>query len=529
MTDRESPYNGIETPPVWPPQHIETDSAPLPVPYLNNSTPVIPIDTGRQLFVDDFLIEHSTLRRIYHSAKSHEFSPVLVPETELECNRGHCPVAAPFNDGVWYDAADNRFKMWYHAGWFDGTAMATSTDGLNWEKPELDVIPGTNAVIAPGASYRRDGGLVWLDHQAKPETRFKMFLYFRWSQGQSGFIYTSPDGIHWNQRGQTSRCGDNSSFFYNPFRQQFVFSIRESWSYRARAYREAAEFEQAARWEGQQQVKWARTDRLDQPDPLVGDRPQLYDLNAVAYESILLGGLGVFYGPQNPVCARIGRPKIIDLQLGFSRDGFHWHRPDRSAFIACSRRWGDWNYGYIHAAGGLCLVVGDELWFYYGTFSGQRSSLKPGETGSFEQDNAMYAGGNTGLATLRRDGFASMEAEAKDGFLTTRPVVFGGKFLYVNIDNPKGMLKVEILDLQGQVIEPFSAEHCQPVQTNRVKTRINWQGVEDLSSLIDRPVQFRFSLRSGRLYSFWVSPSVSGTSRGFLGAGGPGLSGVIDL
>ena len=133
------------------------------------------------------------------------------------------------------------------------------------------------------------------------------------------------------------------------------------------------------------------------------------------------------------------------------------------------------------------------------------------------------------MATLRRDGFASMEAEAKDGFLTTRPVVFGGKFLYVNIDNPQGVLKVEILDPQGQVIQPFSAENCQPVQTNRVKTRINWQGVEDLSSLIERPVQFRFSLCSGRLYAFWVSPSASGASRGFLGAGGPGLSGVVDL
>ena len=109
--DRESPYNGIETPAVWPPQHIETDSAPLPVPYLNNSLPVIPIDTGRLLFVDDFLIEHSTLRRIYHSAESHESSPVLVPETELECNRSHCPVRVPLNDEVWYDPEDNRFKM----------------------------------------------------------------------------------------------------------------------------------------------------------------------------------------------------------------------------------------------------------------------------------------------------------------------------------------------------------------------------------------------------------------------------------
>ena len=39
-----------------------------------------------------------------------------------------------------------------------------------------------------------------------------------------------------------------------------------------------------------------------------------------------------------------------------------------------------------------------------------------------------------------------MKADAKEGFLTTQPVVFSGKFLYVNIDNPKGMLKVEMLD-----------------------------------------------------------------------------------
>ena len=49
------------------------------------------------------------------------------------------------------------------------------------------------------------------------------------------------------------------------------------------------------------------------------------------------------------------------------------------------------------------------------------------------------------------------------------------------------------------------------------------------ASLIDRPVQFRFSLCSGPLYSFWVSPLASEASRGFLGAGGPGLSGVVDL
>jgi len=129
-----------------------------------------------------------------------------------------------------------------------------------------------------------------------------------------------------------SECGDNSSFFYNPFRRRYVFSIRQGWPSRARAYREHAEFRAAARWAADQPVPWARADALDRPDPLVGDEVQLYDLNAVAYESIILGALALFYGPQNEVCARTGQPKFNDLQLAYSRDGFHWHRPERTAF-----------------------------------------------------------------------------------------------------------------------------------------------------------------------------------------------------
>ena len=80
-------------------------------------------------------------------------------------------------------------------------------------------------------------------------------------------------------------------------------------------------------------------------------------------------------------------------------------------------------------------MVGDELWFYYGAFSGQGSVLKTGETGSaYEQDNAMHAGGHTGLATLRRDGFASMQTDSRGGVLATRLVTFSGSHLFVNLD-----------------------------------------------------------------------------------------------
>ena len=156
--------------------------------------------------------------------------------------------------------------------------------------------------------------------------------------------------------------------------------------------------------------------------------------------------------------------------------------------------------------------------------------LKIGETSSaYEQGNAMYAGGHTGLATLRRDGFASMQTDSPCGVLATRLVTFSGSHLFVNLDAPRGELRAEILSERGDVIQPFSLDNCRPLAADVTRTRLTWNGVQDLSSLAGRPVQFRFHLHDGHLYSFWVSESRSGASRGYLAAGGPGLPGPMDV
>ena len=65
-------YNGIQLPGIWPPQNMDNNSyKPMSVPYLENPPEVIPIDVGRQLFVDDFLIESTTLKRQFHKAKKY--------------------------------------------------------------------------------------------------------------------------------------------------------------------------------------------------------------------------------------------------------------------------------------------------------------------------------------------------------------------------------------------------------------------------------------------------------------------------
>src|SRR5207244_1413533 len=140
-----------------------------------------------------------------------------------------------------------------------------------------------------------------------------------------------------------------------------------------------------------------------------------------------------------------------ELWFGFSRDGFHWDLPERQAFIPVSERHGDWNWGNVQSAGGCCLVVGDKLYFYVSGRAGIAGSTASGVS-------------STGLATLRRDGFASMDAGDATGLLTTRPVKFHGKHLFVNLDAEHGDLAVELLDPAGRVIGPFSRETCIAVR-----------------------------------------------------------------
>src|SRR6476660_9306791 len=54
-------YNGIQLATPWPPYRQQLDRRPQFAPYLEQPPALIPIDVGRQLFVDDFLIEDSEL------------------------------------------------------------------------------------------------------------------------------------------------------------------------------------------------------------------------------------------------------------------------------------------------------------------------------------------------------------------------------------------------------------------------------------------------------------------------------------
>ena len=514
-------YNGIVLPETWPPVTINMGGTdPMPVPYLHARPAVVPIDVGRQLFVDSFLIEETDLERTFHLPKKYEGNPILEPETELELNGEFNAAAVPKSGGVWWDPVERIFKMWYEAGWIGTICYATSKDGLKWERPSLDVNPGTNQVLPPDLTP--DSWTVVPDWDAKDRSRRYTMRMQPPGATQPGWCMTSADGIHWTNRTPSGPAGDRSTHFYNPFRKKWVHSIRSGGRGRARQYWESDDFLADAKWGRGEPAPWAMADRGDLPDPDIGFTPQLYNLDAVAYESIMLGMFEIHRGPENPECHKVGLPKITELNFAYSRDGFHWHRPDRRAHIPAERR-DVWDRGYVQSIGNICTVRGDKLWIYYTGFQGDSTRLH-----DHWRKNGMYDRGATGLAFLRRDGFASLDAGKQPGTLTTRAVTFSGTHLFVNVDAPEGLIRAAVLDQAGQPIEPFTLDNCHPVTSDSTLAQVAWKASSDLSALRGKPVRFRFELTNGSVYAFWVSRDETGRSDGYVAGGGPGYTGLRD-
>ena len=281
----ETLYNGITLASPWPPRLKYPNEHPVRPPYLAQPPAVIPIDVGRQLFVDDFLIEETTMAQTWHRAEYHPASPVLRPEKKWELRDEYAertktrpnPAAMVFSDGVFFDPAEKRFKMWYMGGYQTNTCYAVSEDGLTWHKPELDVVRGTNIVF----DEHRDSSTVWLDlFEADRRRRYKMAI---WDDHKLS-LHVSPDGLHWERMGETGRAGDRTTFFYNPFRNMWVFGVRADQfthqvSGRYRKYWESRDFLAARAWDSTEPVAWVKADSRERAT--AGAVPELYNLDCV--------------------------------------------------------------------------------------------------------------------------------------------------------------------------------------------------------------------------------------------------------
>lgn len=540
--------------------HLKIIAMPLAGVLLGAAYPfkahAVNIDVGRQLFVDDALVAKTELKRVWHYPKKYEGNPVLKPEMPWEMNAGGNAATVPKGGGIWWDAKEQVFKLWYEGGWLHTVCYATSKDGLSWERPKLDVVEGTNIVLPTNnPAFRPDSWSVVKDpNPPRPGEQYKLLLHrpnVAPDEVPVGVCAVSDDGIHWKCVYPLPASGDRSSLYFNPFADEWVYSLRAAGTsghfMRQRSIYTQPDFLKIPEnWWGMNPLpgmsecwdytvpRWMGPDpKLDANDSAVADpkrfpKAQLYNFDAVAYESILLGLFEIHLGPENDVCEKRGLPKITDVKFGFSRGKNNFKRYDSKAAIA-SERWGSekWDTGYVQPVANGCVVMGDELWFYYGAFRGepQRANAN-GKTYEWTVNNGMYANGAMGIAKLRRDGFASLEGT---GELLTVPLEFAGEYLFVNVDARAGSLAAELVNAKGQVVEGFSAADCVVKEVDSTRLRLTWKTRDRLNVPKLKGHRLRFRLENAALYAFWISLTPKGESNGYLAGGGPGYDGLRDI
>jgi hypothetical protein len=122
-----------------------------------------------------------------------------------------------------------------------------------------------------------------------------------------------------------------------------------------------------------------------------------------------------------------------------------------------------------------------------------------------------------GLATLRKDGWASLDAGRREGSVTTKVLRNVQGPLALNFVTARGRgygtgwIKVEVLDEHGRVVPGYSRDDCAELRGDRLDQVVTWNGSDALPA--GRPLRLRFHMTDARLYSFRAGDAVNADAR----------------
>jgi len=447
-----------------------------------------------RLFVDDHLVaEKSNVVRTYHAFEKHAANPVLVADKPWEGGTAYVyGTVLPAEGGVGY-------RMWYHS-WAGEYRMlyATSKDGLAWSKPELGLVEyessTANNILFRRTHENHNPQVIHTPWDAA--CPYKM-VYFEYGRTPPDFTVTgyygacSPDGVHWTDVAKMpvlpDSPGDVGNFVWDPLGRRYLgypkkFSEVRGFRRRCVGYSATMDF-----------GSWPASEMVLVPDEFddrwvagEGQHTDFYGLCGFAYETMYLGFLWVF---------RITDGKNdgpIFVELVSSHDGVYWTRQEepRTPVLPLGPD-GAWDDGMIFTPNHP-LVEGGTITLYYG---------------GFDTTHGVDGHAAIGLATLRKGGFASLDAGAEAGVVTTTPLTDCVGCLAVNYRAPEGAVVVEVLDEVGAVVPGYGRDDCALLTGDSVDARVTWKGADELPKT-DGSIRLRFIIRNAALYGFAAGEGV---------------------
>lgn len=478
----------------------------LPGPAASRARAATSVDdlTGPwHLVVDDYpIISRTNLVRTYHPFDKYTNNPVLVAQQPWEGLVYLYGTVLP-------NETRTGYRMWYHTlrpsdTNNDGSLelYATSADGIHWTKPTLNLRSWHGSTSNNMFFTRPTGGgitsVMQTPRETDPAQRYKFMNY-----DTGGFCGAwSPDGIHVTDAPSNpvfTGGSDVGQFSWDPRAQLYRGYVKNSWYDWNGLKRRAVALTTTtniARWPQEGLVLWPdpTDDRWIIPGSV--QRTHFYGLSAFAYESMYIGFLWIFRATEldGEMPGYLVGPCFVELVS--SHDGIHWTREegDRPPLLPLGGA-GTWDDGMVFTARAP-IVEGNTIKLWYGGFDEVHGS------------SLTKTHGSIGFATLRKDGFASLDAGATAGTLLTKPITNASGALQLNCRATGGSLKVEVMDASNNVIPGYSLADCIALTSDSVTQTVAWAS-HSLLPAGETAISLRFMLQNASLYSFMAGQSAA--------------------
>ena len=412
-----------------------------------------------------------------------------------------------------------KLRMWYICRDEENrpnVAYAESTDGVAWLKPSLGIVDYEGSRDNNLVGLDSLEGTVFLDDPAPVEERYT-YLTHLITEGMVRFH--SPDGLHWSRDAvPLMKFGADSQAvtFWDERVGRYAVYLR-GWEERPdkKLYRTIVRADLPSLTEPSSTLPteksrhlWGKdkvaviadeyprvlvTDEADSPDS------DVYTISAQPYPLDPRWYLGFPSFFQREGSRKDGR---LDVEFVGSRDGFRWHRYDRSPYVRPGTI-GSESGGMVFM-GPWLVVRGDEIW-QYGT--GFRSHHGDKAARERQTDGVIYR------YVQRLDGFVSLDFGAAGGRAVTTPVTVDGSHLVLNLDTAVlGSLRVGLIDSEGKPLVGFGEDECDVLRVNSTRARVTWKGGAALTDIQGRNLRFAFSGEFAKLYSFYFTTDTEPTA-----------------
>ncbi|MEZ6044866.1 MAG: hypothetical protein R3C11_04660 [Planctomycetaceae bacterium] len=385
------------------------------------------------------------------------------------------------------------------------TCYAESKDGLTWTKPNLELFAWAgstenNIVWLGGAENHNFSPFLDTKPNVAPEARYKAVGGTITSKGI--YSFQSADGIHWSKLSTKpiitqGPFDSHNTCFWDSVHNRYCIYIRHvDRNLRLVMVAFSDDFEN---WTTPVEIEYG--DSPDQemytnhvlpyyraPHILMGfptryvARPRTKHVETIPPRKLREDFLQLY--------ERVGTD-ITDSLFMSSRDGQNFKRWDEAFLRPGPQHQGRWIYGDNYQTYGLWETESTD------EGGGPEISMHFSEGYWRDQEHRLRR------YSIRLDGFVSLHATYKGGELITKPILFDGNQLEVNYaTSAAGSLKIELLEESGNPVPGYSLAEADELYGDTTSQKVSWDSNSDLSLITGKPIQIRFVLSDGDLYSY---------------------------